>query len=153
MYKTARIVLISYQVDKVDDEMLFAMTATVNGETYLHTYTVDEQPADLDEFFSLHGYPVQPYLMAMEHNNPDIPEDILAIPDQMAWVDFGGYLHELDIDTLNYFLRDYDGFVKVYTEDNEVYLEDGKVVIAEFDVEEDDDDNEDVDDNIDWEWN
>ena len=132
MYKTARIVLISYQVDKIDDEMLFAMTATVNGESYLHVYNVEEQPADFDEFISLHGYPVQPYLMAMEHNNPDIPEDILAIPDQMAWVDYGDTLHELDIETLNYYLRDYDGFVKVYTEDDQVYLEDGKVVISEF---------------------
>jgi hypothetical protein len=152
MYKTARIVLISYQVDKIDDEMLFAMTATVNGESYLHTYTVDEPPLLFDEFIVLHGYPVQPYLMAMEHNNPDIPEDIIAIPDQMAWVDYGDTLHELDIDTLNYFLRDYDGFVKVYTEDDEVYLEDGKVVIASFDVE-DDEDEEYEDDDIDWEWN
>lgn len=149
MYKTARIVLISYQVDKIDDEMLFAMTATVNGESYLHVYNVEEQPADFDEFIALHGYPVQPYLMAMEHNNPDIPEDILAIPDQMAWVDYGDTLHELDIETLNYYLRDYDGFVKVYTEDNQVYLEDGKVVISEFG----EDDEEYEDDDIDWEWN
>jgi hypothetical protein len=148
MYKTARIVLISYQVDKIDDEMLFAMTATVNGESYLHVYNVEEQPADFDEFISLHGYPVQPYLMAMEHNNPDIPEDILAIPDQMAWVDYGDTLHELDIETLNYYLRDYDGFVKVYTEDDQVYLEDGKVVISEFG-----EDDEEYDDDIDWEWN
>lgn len=153
MYKTARIVLISYQVDKIDDEMLFAMTATVNGESYLHVYNVEEQPADFDEFISLHGYPVQPYLMAMEHNNPDIPEDILAIPDQMAWVDYGDTLHELDIETLNYYLRDYDGFVKVYTENDEVYLEDGKVVISEFGEEEEDDDEEYEDDDIDWEWN
>lgn len=151
MYKTARIVLISYQVDKIDDEMLFAMTATVNGESYLHVYNVEEQPADFDEFIALHGYPVQPYLMAMEHNNPDIPEDILAIPDQMAWVDYGDTLHELDIETLNYYLRDYDGFVKVYTEDNQVYLEDGKVVISEFGEDEDDEEYEDED--IDWEWN
>lgn len=151
MYKTARIVLISYQVDKIDDEMLFAMTATVNGESYLHVYNVEEQPADFDEFISLHGYPVQPYLMAMEHNNPDIPEDILAIPDQMAWVDYGDTLHELDIETLNYYLRDYDGFVKVYTEDNQVYLEDGKVVISEYGDDEDDEEYED--DDIDWEWN
>jgi hypothetical protein len=153
MYKTARIVLISYQVDKIDDEMLFAMTATVNGESYLHVYNVEEQPADFDEFISLHGYPVQPYLMAMEHNNPDIPEDILAIPDQMAWVDYGDTLHELDIETLNYYLRDYDGFVKVYTEDDQVYLEDGKVVISEFGEEEEEDDEEYEDDDIDWEWN
>ncbi len=132
MYQTARIVLVSYQVDKVDDKMLFAMTVTVNSETYLHTYTVDEQPADLDEFFSLHGYPVKPHLLSVKNNNPDIPEDVLAIPDQMAWVDYGDTLHELDIDTLNYFLRDYDGFVKVYTEDNKVYLEDGKVIISEY---------------------
>ena len=150
MYKTARIVLISYQVDKIDDEMLFAMTATVNGESYLHVYNVEEQPVDFDEFISLHGYPVQPYLMAMEHNNPDIPEDVLAIPDQMAWVDYGDTLYELDIETLNYYLRDYDGFVKVYTEDNQVYLEDGKVVIASFDVEDDEDED---DDDWDWKWN
>jgi hypothetical protein len=86
--------------------------------------------------------------MAMEHNNPDIPEDILAIPDQMAWVDYGDTLHELDIETLNYYLRDYDGFVKVYTEDDQVYLEDGKVVISEFG-----EDDEEYDDDIDWEWN
>ena len=60
-------------------------------------------------------------------------------------------LHELDIETLNYFLRDYDGFVKVYTEMGEVHLEDGKVVIASFDVEDEDEEYEDED--IDWEWN
>jgi hypothetical protein len=152
MYQTARIVLVSYQVDKIDDEMLFAMTATVNGESYLHTYTVDEPILLFDEFIVLHGYPVQPYLMAMEHNNPDIPEDIIATPDQMAWVDYGNTLHELDIETLNYLLRDYNGFVKVYTEMGEVYLEDGKVVIARLDVD-DEEGDEWVDDDIDWEWN
>jgi hypothetical protein len=69
----------------------------------------------------------------------------------MAWVDYGDTLYELDIETLNYYLRDYDGFVKVYTEDNQVYLEDGKVVISEFGEDEDDEEYED--DDIDWEWN
>lgn len=149
MYKAAKLLLSSYQPDKLEVGMLFAMSVTVNGHSYLHVHKLEELPSDIDRYITENGYPVEPYVMALENNNPDFPERILATPDQLRWINYGHELFPFEVQDINYIMLNHEGYIGIWMEDDEVIVDDNDgAVELTFITTMMDDEEEEIDDMI-----
>lgn len=151
MYKLAKLLLRSYQPEQIEVGMMFAMSVTINDYSYLHVHRLDKLPRDIDRYLTENGYPVKPYIMALENNNPDAPERILAYPDQIRWINYGHELYPFEIEDINYIMMNDEGCIGIWMEDGEVIIDDtdGTVEITFIsnmynDDEEDDDEQEEI---------
>jgi hypothetical protein len=128
--------------------MLFAVSVTVNGYSYLHVHELDKLPKDTDKYLEENGWPIKPYLIKAIDSNPDVAPVDVATPDQLGWIELEGLLYEFTIDDMNYVSLQDEGYIYVYTDDesDELVLEDGKAVMTYIDSAPDDED-----DDIDWE--
>ena len=151
MYKLAKLLLRSYQPEQIEVGMIFAMSVTINDYSYLHVHRLDKLPRDIDRYLTENGYPVKPYIMALENNNPDAPERILAYPDQIRWINYGHELYPFEIEDINYIMMNDEGCIGIWMEDGEVIIDDtdGTVEITFIsnmynDDEEDDDEQEEI---------
>ena len=152
MYKPAKLLLSSYKPDQIEVGMMFAMSVTINDYSYLHVHRLDKLPRDIDRYITQNGYPVKPYIMALEHNNPDLPERILAYPDQIKWINYGHELYPFEIEDINYIMMNDEGYVGVWMDENDDVVvddHDGTVEIT-FISTLWDDENYDNDDDIEW---
>lgn len=151
MYKLAKLLLRSYQPEQIEVGMMFAMSVTINDYSYLHVHRLDKLPRDIDRYLTENGYPVKPYIMALENNNPDAPERILAYPDQIRWINYGHELYPFEIEDINYIMMNDEGCIGIWMEDGEVIIDDtdGTVEITFIsnmynDDEEEDDEQEEI---------
>lgn len=124
MYKLAKLLLRSYQPEQIEVGMIFAMSVTINDYSYLHVHKLDKLPRNIDRYLTENGYPVKPYIMALENNNPDAPERILAYPDQIRWINYGHELYPFEIEDINYIMMNDEGCVGIWMEDGEVIIDD-----------------------------
>jgi hypothetical protein len=104
--------------------MMFAMSVTINDYSYLHVHKLDKLPRNIDRYLTENGYPVKPYIMALENNNPDAPERILAYPDQIRWINYGFELFPFEIEDINYIMMNHEGCIGIWMEDGEVIIDD-----------------------------
>jgi hypothetical protein len=148
MYQPTKLVYRSYQPPQLEVGMLFAVSVTVNGYSYLHVHELDKLPRDTDKYLEENGWPIKPYLIKAIDSNPDVAPVDVATPDQLGWIELEGLLYEFTIDDMNYVSLQDEGYVYVYTDDesDELVLEDGKAVMTYIDSAPDDED-----DDIDWE--
>jgi hypothetical protein len=124
MYKLAKLLLRSYQPNQIEPGMMFAMSVTINDYSYLHVHKLDKLPRNIDRYLTENGYPVKPYIMALENNNPDAPERILAYPDQIRWINYGHELYPFEIEDINYIMMNDKGCIGIWMEDGEVIIDD-----------------------------
>jgi hypothetical protein len=124
MYKLAKLLLRSYQPEQIEVGMMFAMSVTINDYSYLHVHKLDKLPRDINRYLTENGYPVKPYIMALENNNPDAPERILAYPDQIRWINYGHELYPFEIEDINYIMMNDEGCIGIWMEDGDVIIDD-----------------------------
>ena len=147
MYKSAKLLLSSYQPDQIEVGMMFAMSVKINDYSYLHVHKLDKLPRDIDRYITENGYPVKPYIMALEQSNPDLPERILAYPDQIKWINYGIELFPFEIEDINYIMMNHEGYVGIWMEDDYAVVDnnDGTVELTfitsmmDEEIDEDDD--------------
>lgn len=150
MYKLAKLLLRSYQPEQIEVGMMFAMSVTINDYSYLHVHRLDKLPRDIDRYLTENGYPVKPYIMALENSNPDAPERILAYPDQIRWINYGHELYPFEIEDINYIMMNDEGCIGIWMEDGEVIIDDtdGTVEITfisnMYNDDEEDDEQEEI---------
>lgn len=144
MYQLAKLVLINYQPNELEEGMLFAMDVqlrTFDGDfAYLHVHELEKVPKDKDKYIRENGFPVHLYLIAQEQSNPDMSERILASPDQIGFMDDGvddELLRFITINDINSILMN-EGYVMVDAdEDGDPILEEGYVTLCAH-IDEDD---------------
>lgn len=150
MYLECQLVFKSYKPLKLEKGMLFI--SYTSGSHVIRE--LKEVPKNEEEFVTINGYPVEPYIV--EPGNPNLnDEEIIATPEQIGWFDEGDHVDELsDISTnnINDILEHFDGWIDVEmqeTEDGEYIplLYDNKVTIRmpqddDDDLWDDDDDDE-----------
>ena len=171
MFILAKLIFKSYMPKRLEAGMWFKKdhSDVVYGKVYNYftIYGLKETPYDMYEYMSVHGAPVEPFIV-MPMMNPDSPQEILATPEQIAWWDQGDDsddLEELTVQLINTYIYGEDGengdiaLEVLDTQDEEgihrnvVFFHD-KVTIRhvtfvdehEYEWEDDDEDEEDFDD-------
>ena len=171
MFILAKLIFKSYMPKRLEAGMWFKKdhSDVVYGKVYNYftIYELKETPYDMYEYMSVHGAPVEPFIV-MPMMNPDSPQEILATPEQIGWWDQGDTsddLEELTVQLINTYIYGEDGengdiaLEVLDTQDEEgihrnvVFFHD-KVTIRhvtfvdehEYEWEDDDEDEEDFDD-------
>jgi len=87
----AKLVFKSYMPKQLEIGMWFKKhhSDVVYGKiyNYITIYELKELPRDMDEYISINGAPVEPYII-QPMKNPDEPEEILVIPDFIGWWEY-----------------------------------------------------------------
>lgn len=130
-YEPVKLIYNSYQPDHLQVGMLFAMSVTINQHSYLHLRALSIVPKNQDEYIQHNGYPVKPYLIRAVHPNPDVPPEVVATPEQIAYYEQEDMLYDFTIDDMNYISMQEDGYIAMYMDDEgNPVLEDGKVILT-----------------------
>lgn len=108
MYFTVELVLKSYMPKQLEVGMWFI--TKINPGTrkeYTEIWALDKiPPQPLEEFVTLHGAPVEPYLI--------YDEQVVAEPHEIGWWDDGPHsdeLRDIDLRDINILLDEFDGYV------------------------------------------
>lgn len=157
-YEPVKLIYNSYQPPQLEVGMLFAMSVTINEHSYLHLRKLEQLPRDIEEYLQYNGLPVKPYFVRAIDSNPDVPPEVVAYPDQIAYYEQDGQLFDFTIDDMNYISMEDEGYIALYFDDetNEPVLEDGLVVVTSMDNLWNPEDEEwtehDLIENDDWDW-
>jgi len=176
----AKLVFKSYMPKQLEIGMWFKKhhSDVVYGKiyNYITIYELKELPPDMDEYISINGAPVEPYII-QPMKNPDDPEEILVISDFIGWWEYddgyddddGNWTENIVLDDLSpKFINEWiygengdnDGLIALeVNEDREpiTYVDEngndtGKVIIKQSDyVNEGEEDEEDDYEDMDWE--
>lgn len=131
----AELVLKSYKPLELEEGMLFINKIVRTG--FLELFELEEIPEDEEKFITLHGYPVEPYIIMLDENNSTI---ILATPDQIGWwyEEEDNEYRDLYLEDLNCIINDYEGMLEIVfeEEEGEIMLIEDKVLIKFVNQEE-----------------
>jgi len=171
----AKLVFKSYMPKQLEIGMWFKKdhSDVVYGKiyNYITIYELKALPPDMDEYISINGAPVQPYII-QPMNNPDDPEEILVIPKFIGWWEYddghddddGNWTENIVLEDLSpKFINEWiygenadnDGLIALEvdeeTREAKLYEDTNKVIIKQSDyVDEDVDGAMDIDDYDDW---
>jgi hypothetical protein len=156
-YQPVKLIYNSYQPSQLEVGMMFAVNVNINDYSYLHLRKLEKLPRDIEEYLQHNGLPVKPYFIRSIDSNPDVPPEVVAYPDQIAYYEQEGQLFDFTIDDMNYINLEDEGYIALYFDDetNQPVLEDGKVVVTAMDNmwnPEDEDWVEHELDESDWDW-
>jgi hypothetical protein len=146
MYTAVKLVYRHYEPGPLEKGMLFAVIANVNDYEYLHLHALEAIPRDIERYLRENGFPVKPYLVQAVSTNPDIPEVVVAYPDQIDWIEYGIDEYQMDVDMMNHISLNDNGYVAIYMENDQAVLDDdGKVILCDADylLSYDEDDQDD----------
>lgn len=130
-YQPVKLIYNSYIPTELSVGMLFAMSVTINDHSYLHLRSLQSVPKNQEEYIQHNGYPVKPYFIRAVDPNPDVPPEVVATPEQIAYYEQEHDLYDFTIDDMNYICMEHDGYIGLYMDDdNNPVLEDGKVVVT-----------------------
>ena len=174
----AKLVFKSYMPKQLEIGMWFKKdhSDVVYGKiyNYITIYELKEIPNDMYEYMSIHGAPVEPFII-QPMNNPDDVEDILVRPEHIGWWEYddgaeddsGAWfenivLEDLSPKIINEWIygenADNDGLIALEVDDEtreaKLYEDTNKVIIKQSDyVDEEDEDiieEEYLEDEEDW---
>jgi hypothetical protein len=147
-YQPVKLIYNSYIPDQIEPGMLFAVSVTVNEHSYLHVHKLEKLPRNIEKYIQENGYPVKPYLVRAIDSNPDVPPEVVAYPDQIAYYEQDGQLFEFTIDDMNYISMEDEGYIALYFDDetDQPAIEDGLVVVTSMDNVWNDEEEEDFSD-------
>jgi len=156
-YQPVKLIYNSYQPTNLEAGMMFAVNVTINDYSYLHLRKLEKLPRDIEEYLQHNGLPVKPYFIRAIDSNPDVPPEVVAYPDQIAYYEQDGQLFDFTLDDMNYINLEDEGYIALYFDDetNQPVLEDGRVVVTAMDNmwnPEDEDWVEHELDESDWDW-
>ncbi len=131
-YQPVKLIYNSYIPDQIEAGMLFAVSVTVNEHSYLHVHKLEKLPRNIEKYIQENGYPVKPYLVRAVDSNPDVPPEVVAYPDQIAYYEQYNQLYDFTVDDMNYICMEDDGYIGLYFDDetDQPVLEDGLVVVT-----------------------
>jgi hypothetical protein len=147
-YQPVKLIYNSYIPDQIEAGMLFAVSVTVNEHSYLHVHELEKLPRNIEKYIQENGYPVKPYLVRAVDSNPDMPPQVVAFPNQLAYYEQDGQLFDFTIDDMNYISMNDEGYIALYFDDetDQPVLEDGLVVVTSMDNVWDEEEEEDFSD-------
>jgi hypothetical protein len=147
-YQPVKLIYNSYVPDELHVGMLFAVSVTVNEHSYLHVHELEKLPRNIEKYIEENGYPVKPYLVRAIDSNPDMPPQLVAFPNQLAYYEQDGQLYDFTIDDMNYISMNDDGYIALYFDDetDQPVLEDNLVVVTSMDNVWDEEEEEDFSD-------
>jgi len=155
-YQPVKLIYNSYQPSQLEVGMMFAVNVTINDYSYLHLRKLEKLPRDIEEYLQHNGLPVKPYFIRSIDSNPDVPPEVVAYPDQIAYYEQDGQLFDFTLDDMNYINLEDEGYIGLYfDDDNQPVLEDGRVVVTAIDNIFNADDEDWVEhelDESDWDW-
>jgi hypothetical protein len=147
-YQPVKLIYNSYIPDNIEPGMLFAVSVTINENSYLHVHKLEKLPRNIEKYIQENGHPIKPYLIRAIDSNPDKAPEEVAYPDQIAYYEQDGQLFDFTIDDMNYICMEDEGYIGLYFDDetDKPVLEDGLVIVTSMDNlwSEDDDDEWDV---------
>jgi len=111
MYLECMLVFKSYKPLKLEKGMFFLTYAM--GVNIVRQIT--EVPKDMDEFVSINGYPVEPYIIDPGNPNEDNGY-VVATPEQVGWFDEGDHsdkISDITVNNINDIFEHYDGWIDV----------------------------------------
>ena len=115
MWIACEIVLKSYLPSELEEGMLFVNRISVGvAEPYIELFELKELPQDTDEFLTRAGAPVELYII-------DEDENIIAEHDEIGcwWDEENDEFYEFTLDDVNFILREHEGMIDVYYDDEE----------------------------------
>jgi hypothetical protein len=165
----AKLVFKSYMPKQLEIGMWFKKdhSDVVYGKiyNYITIYELKQLPPDMEEYISINGAPVEPYII-QPMNNSDDPEEIFVRPEYIGWWeddngeedDDGNWTPQITLEDLSPKLinewlygenGDNDGLIALEVDDETreplLYEDTNKVMIKQADyVDEDDDDDDTV---------
>jgi hypothetical protein len=104
----AKLIFKSYMPLKLEQGMMFLKDDVL--------FELDKDVPNKEEYISINGAPVEPYLII--EGNPNIPNDtyIIANDDEIGWWDEGDHTDDLELMEIhhyNFILEECDGYVLV----------------------------------------
>jgi len=164
----AKLVFKSYMPKQLEIGMWFKKdhSDVVYGKiyNYITIYELKEMPPDMEEYISMNGAPVEPYII-QPMTNPDDPEEILVISDFVGWWesdegwedDDGNWIENIQLEDLSPKIinewiygenGDNDGLIALEVDDEtrepKLYEDTNKVIIKQSDYVNEDDEDEDT---------
>lgn len=164
----AKLVFKSYMPKQLEIGMWFKKdhSDVVYGKiyNYITIYELKEMPPDMEEYISINGAPVEPYII-QPMTNPDDPEEILVISDFVGWWesdegeedDDGNWTENIQLEDLSPKIinewiygenGDNDGLIALEVDDEtrepKLYEDTNKVIIKQSDYVNEDDEDEDT---------
>jgi len=156
MFYTVELVLKSYMPRQLEPGMWFITKLNPGTrKEYTEIWALDKTPSQpLEEFITIYGAPVEPYLI--------YDEQVIAEPHEIGWWDSGpDYedLRDIELKDINFILEEYDGYVDIQIDEWDfaheeelnpiIYAEKVTLCIPGTYDEDDDDEWEDDDDEYD----
>lgn len=148
MYYSVELVLKSYMPKQLEIGMWFI--TKINPGTrkeYSEIWALDKYPREtLEEFVTLHGAPVEPYLI--------YDEQVIAEPHEIGWWDEGEHsdeLRDIELRDINLIINEWDGYVDVEIDEwdyaheeelNPIMYNDKVTLCAPFTYEDDDEEED-----------
>ena len=164
----AKLVFKSYMPKQLEIGMWFKKdhSDVVYGKiyNYITIYELKEMPPDMEEYISMNGAPVEPYII-QPMTNPDDPEEILVISDFVGWWesdegyedDDGNWVENIQLEDISPKIinewiygenGDNDGLIALEVDDEtrepKLYEDTNKVIIKQSDYVNEDDEDEDT---------
>lgn len=175
MFILAKLIFKSYMPKQLEKGMWFKRdhSDVVYGKVYnyITIYELKEIPYDMYEYMSIHGAPVEPFIIQPMRNS-DEPEEILVRPEYIGWWEDNlaeenedgtwtdhTTLEDISPKIINTWLYgengDNDGLIALEVDDETreplLYEDTNKVMIKQADfVDEDEDGSMDIEDEEDW---
>ena len=131
MWIACEIVLKSYLPSELEEGMLFVNRISIGvAEPYIELFELKELPQDTDEFLTRAGAPVELYIIDEDGN-------IIAEHDEIGcwwdkeigcwwdkeigcwWDEENDEFYEFTLDDINFILREHEGMIDVYYDDEE----------------------------------
>jgi hypothetical protein len=140
MWLPAEIVLQSYLPSELEEGMLFVNRISVGViYPYIEVWELKDIPEDMDEFLSRNGAPVKFAIIDIED------EEIIATHDELGWWEQDGEVRELTLEDINYLFNDFDGYVEIEIDDEELsplYIDDMVILSIQPELEEEEEEDE-----------
>jgi len=134
-YQPVKLIYNSYVPEQLEPGMLFAVSVTINEHSYLHVHELEKLPRNIEKYIQENGYPIKPYLVRAVDSNPDMPPQLVAFPDQIAYYEQDGQLFDFTVDDMNQISMEDEGYIALFFDDetDQPVLEDGLVVVTSMD--------------------
>lgn len=137
MYIEAELVTKAYLPDELEIGMLFIrINFPGTDDSAIELFALDKIPRDKDVFLRDNGAPVELFVILTDDRESFM--EIIARPDQMAWLDLGDEnLYTPELSVYNLILNEYNGVLEIEIDEDEEedilpILVEGKVVIREL---------------------
>lgn len=137
MYIEAELVTKAYLPDELEIGMLFIrINFPGTDDSAIELFALDKIPRDKDVFLRDNGAPVELFVILTDDRESFM--EIIARPDQMAWLDLGDEnLYTPELSVYNLILNEYNGVLEIEIDEDEEedilpMLIEGKVVIREL---------------------